>query len=599
MKVLRRAWLSVLAGSAVNVCAAAPALIAPDSGMVGVLSAGRQVFSNRPFLFSEDAARHLGSQAYLFKSNQDALAVTVVEEGDLAVLTAVPESPALSTAAELEKQGFVRDAIAPFQPFGANPADRAGIWRKQVKKGEVIRLSPCWSVVCGFGLANQSCDELIAYEKKVRALSAAVKDRLHPDCHPGDIFVNKPDYIVFIPRQSPHVRSKNYTKPDLKARGDTYNDHFQVIADEKNGLYYAFWTQATWEGCADQHIAFSKSADKGLTWTEPVVLAGSECRAYPKLRASWQQPMLTKSGRLYCLWNQQTTSRGPHCGQMFGSYSDDQGETWTSPQQVRFPERMDQDPADVTIPPQWCNWQRPLRLGENGKFFVGCSRHGKAPYDAKSCCKIEFWQFENMDEDPDVKDIRFTVFAKNRDMLDPSKIVPTPGVTYFVPREDPAVEEAAIVKLPDGRLFAMMRSSVGSPVWSQSRDGGKTWSPTKALLDKDGGTPYKHPRSPCPLYDWKGPEAGSGYYIGFVHCTFDMTQKTAYQKRGPLYLIAGRFNPNAEQPIEFSEPKLFAPRPSGNSFYTSYTVMDGKGILWFNDMKYYLLGREIGPEWFK
>ena len=309
--------------------------------------------------------------------------------------------------------------------------------------------------------------------------------------------------------------------------------------------------------------------------------------------------MLTKSGRLYCLWNQQTTSRGPHCGQMFGSYSDDQGETWSSPQQVRFPERMDQDPADVTIPPQWCNWQRPLRLGENGKFFVGCSRHGKAPYDAKSCCKIEFWQFENMDENPDVKDIRFTVFAKNRDMLDPSKIVPTPGVTYFVPREDPAVEEAAIVKLPDGRLFAMMRSSVGSPVWSQSRDGGKTWSPTKALLDKDGGTPYKHPRSPCPLYDWKGPEAGSGYYIGFVHCTFDMTQKTAYQKRGPLYLIAGRFNPNAEQPIEFSEPKLFAPRPSGNSFYTSYTVMDGKGILWFNDMKYYLLGREIGPEWFK
>ena len=36
-----------------------------------------------------------------------------------------------------------------------------------------------------------------------------------------------------------------------------------------------------------------------------------------------------------------------------------------------------------------------------------------------------------------------------------------------------------------------------------------------------------------------------------------------------------------------------------NSFYTSYTVQDGKGVLWFNDAKFYLLGREIGPEWFE
>ena len=71
-----------------------------------------------------------------------------------------------------------------------------------------------------------------------------------------------------------------------------------------------------------------------------------------------------------------------------------------------------------------------------------------------------------------------------------------------------------------------------------------------------------------------------------------------YQRRGPLYLIAGTFMPNAEQPIWFKEPKLFAPR-NGNSFYTSYTVQDGKGVLWFNDAKFYLLGREIGPEWFE
>ena len=182
-------------------------------------------------------------------------------------------------------------------------------------------------------------------------------------------------------------------------------------------------------------------------------------------------------------------------------------------------------------------------------------------------------------------------------MLSPAKVEPVPGVTPFEPKEDPAVEEAAIVKLPDGRLFALMRSSLGWPVWSQSRDSGRTWSGLKALLDAEG-KPIPHPRSPCPLYDWKGLEAGSGKYFALVHMKFDFTAKTAYQTRGPLYLIAGEYDPTGDQPIRFAAPKLFAPRKTGNSFYTSYTVVDGQGVLWFNDRKYYLLGRKIGSEWF-
>lgn len=50
--------------------------------------------------------------------------------------------------------------------------------------------------------------------------------------------------------------------------------------------------------------------------------------------------------------------------------------------------------------------------------------------------------------------------------------------------------------------------------------------------------------------------------------------------------------------VWFKDPKLFAPREAGNSFYTSYLVLDGKGVLWYNDKKFYLCGRVIGPEWF-
>ncbi|MBQ2822475.1 MAG: exo-alpha-sialidase [Thermoguttaceae bacterium] len=391
----------------------------------------------------------------------------------------------------------------------------------------------------------------------------------------AELLVNKPDYVVFTPKR------------DSMVLGDTYNDHFQVISKE-NGLLLAFWTQATRESDIDQHIAFSKSSDGGLTWTPVQVLAGSPNKKNPQLLASWQQPMISRSGRIYLLWNQQTTSRGPHCGDCFGIYSDNDGETWSAPRQVKIP-RTWKDPDDVSIPTSWCNWQRPLRLGEDGKYFVGSSHHGKGG------CGIEFWQFENIDEDPNVEDIRITAFSTEKD-----QILCLTGDQIVFPGQN-ACEEAAPVKLPDGRLFVMMRTDGGYPYWTVSADGGRTWSRPEILRDRDGGKPYLHPRSPAPLYDWKGCEAASGYYFALVHNTFDFQfeKQTAYQARGPLYLIAGKYVEGAHQPIWFTEPQLFAPRKGGNSFYTSYTVRDGKGILWFPDRKRYLLGREIGPEWFQ
>ncbi len=427
---------------------------------------------------------------------------------------------------------------------------------------------------------------------KERRILAGIKGTPAEKDAPRDILVNKPDYVVFVPKQS--------YKPELRdpaKTGDTYNDHFQVLNNPSNGHYYAFWTQASKEGDIDQHIVFSKSLDEGYTWTEPVIVAGSPCRARPMAIASWQQPMLSKSGRLYCLWCQQVSGRGL-TGALFGVYSDDEGETWSAPRDVKLP-RTDADDPNPAVPAGWIQWQRPLRQGPQGQYFVATSRHGKAPYDDAPKCKIEFWQYDNIDDNPNVEDIKVTYFAANRDALDVSKMT---GGPYFKPRpsrEVEALEEASVVKLPDGRLFALMRSSIGHPVWSQSRDGGKTWSNPKALLDRDGGKPFLHPRSPCPMYDWKGEDAASGMYFALVHNKFDFKKDYAYQERGPLFLIAGRFNPAAkDQPIEFSVPKMFAPRTWGNSFYSSYTVQSGRGILWFNDLKFYLLGREIGPEWF-
>ncbi|MEM9363427.1 MAG: sialidase family protein [Bacteroidota bacterium] len=402
--------------------------------------------------------------------------------------------------------------------------------------------------------------------------------RLYPD-KKKDILFSKPDYIVYVP-----FMPKNQ-------RGDTYNDHFQVFYG-RSGVLFATWTQASDEGHLDQHVVLSKSYDHGLTWEYPIVVTGPETTINPREISSWQIPMVSRKGRVYLLWNQQEYGKkgltGQLCGWMYGKYSDDEGETWSKPEKIKMP-IMVTDKAAPSMPPDWVVWQKPLRLGKDEKYLVGLTRHARVGVNKRYRTSVEFLQFNNIDDDPEISELDISWFMANENVLEvPSNYG---GATC---------EEPSIVKLPDGRLFTLLRTGTGYAYWSESRDKGVSWSNPKPLLDKDGGKPFLQPISPCPIYDWKGNEAGSGYYYAFLHNKFDFEAKSAYQNRGPLYLIAGTFQKNAEQPIWFSKPKLFINRPSENSLYSSTTVLpSGENVLWYNDKKHYLLGKKIGKEWFE
>ncbi len=398
-----------------------------------------------------------------------------------------------------------------------------------------------------------------------------------------DIDVVPHDFTVYVPKQP-----KKESLRDRNAIGDTYNDHFHVLDDPERGLLYAFWTQGSHEAANDVHIAFAKSSDAGRTWSEPVMLAGSPSMADQKPIASYQQPMLSRSGRLYCLWEQETTVKKNVCGIMRGMYSDDAGQTWSEPETVPFPVRFDVDPEDPSKPPLWCLWQRPLRLGKDGRYLSGCSR-----YDRSDIPRVEFWQYENIDEDPEVKDIKISFFNTGKDAFDAKYVE---NDVAYEPKDGFCVEEACIVGLPDGRLFAVMRTSIGHPIWSVSSDNGQTWSRPEILRTRDDGPAILQPRSPCPIYDYDGPEERSGKYFLMVHDFFDFDGVISYQNRGPLYKRNGTFVPGAHQPVWFGEPELFSPRDTGNSYYTSYTALDGEGILWYGDQKFYLFGKVMKPK---
>ena len=134
----------------------------------------------------------------------------------------------------------------------------------------------------------------------------------------------RPDYTVYVPGSL-----------DGSTR-DTGNEHFLVSPHPQGGLF-AVWTQSSYEGEPDQRIVFSRSRDGGATWTAPQFVAGP---ADGGGIASWQFPLISKSGRIYLYYNRYI---GRHdfamstCGVMAGRYSDDGGETWSAEQVVPMP----------------------------------------------------------------------------------------------------------------------------------------------------------------------------------------------------------------------------------------------------------------------
>lgn len=425
---------------------------------------------------------------------------------------------------------------------------------------------------------------------------AVLKERIRRELH-----ATHPDYIVFVP-------SVTNTKVS-----DTGNEHFLVF-DGPDGSLMAVWTQSTHEGQPDQHIVFSRSTDEGKTWSRPRIIAGP-ARAGQGRIASWGFPLVSRSGRIYVLYNQNVGKFDTFyhtTGRMDGIYSDDNGRTWSKPQTIPMP-RTSRDNPDPSYPANWICWQKPLRLARGGKYLAGFTR-----WTSKAVKKnptrswishdsvVEFMRFENVDANPEVSQIKIHWIATEEQALQ----VPFPGHP-----EVSACQEPSIVKLPDGRLFCVMRTAAGNPFWSQSRDGGETWARPRRLLRRDGGLPLKHPLSPCPIYDFGGNTAGSGRYILFIH-NHDGHYKgygptdTTYHRR-PVYLVPGHFKPGADQPVWFDTPRFFmdhggvALGPPGRrgrldlALYASFTRRRGQAVLWYPDRKFFLLGRIITEDWFK
>ena len=448
------------------------------------------------------------------------------------------------------------------------------------------------SLVASLGLAAEPARKP---DPNFIATPADLKARIN-----NQLQITQPDFVVFV--------------PEITAGGvsDTGNEHF-LMFDGPDGSLMAVWTQSSAEAQPDQHITFTRSTDEGRTWSKPRIIAGPK-HPGDGLMASWGYPLVSKTGRIYVLYSQHIGKFDTffhHTGWLHGIFSDDLGRTWSPPENISVARSVNDNP-DPTFPPNMLCWQKPLRLGAEGKYLAGFTRWTsfavrQNPTKAwiSADARVEFMRFENVDDQPAVRDLRIRWLAAN----DQALAVAFPGHP-----EVSACQEPSLVKLPDGRLFCVMRTAAGSPFWSVSRDAGEHWSPPRRLLRKDAGEPLLHPLSPCPIYDVGGAAHGSGRYALFIHNHDGHYQKygpadTGFHRR-PIYLVAGHFQAGADQPVWFDEPKRFMDhdgvslgRPGTNgrldlALYSSCTVRQGRAVLWYPERKFFLLGKVIPTDLF-
>lgn len=400
----------------------------------------------------------------------------------------------------------------------------------------------------------------------------------------------RPDYVVYTPRS---VDGSTF---------DTGNEHFLVF-DGPDGSLMAVWTQSSYEGAGDHRIMFTRSSDEGRTWSPPLRIVGP-ARKGEGHQASWAFPMVSRSGRIYVVYNQYQGVADYHhqiTGTMDCLYSDDAGQTWSQPGTIPML-RGPYDHPDGDKPSNWIVWQKPIR-DRNGRWFTGFTRwvspavrtkpHINSWTAAESV--VEFMRFENLDDDPQPADIQVSYFAFGPRAL---------RVPHYTNPLLSIAQEPSLVRLPDDRLFCTMRSMTGYIWYSMSADEGETWIAPRPLLRRDYGLPVLQPLCCCPIYEYD-----RGRYI-LLHHNNDgrfegSTPEQTNRNRRPAWIALGEFRPEAEQPVWFSASKVLMDNDGSQigplkridiGVYTSATNREGNFVLWHPDRKFFLLGKKITPE---
>jgi len=339
---------------------------------------------------------------------------------------------------------------------------------------------------------------------------------------------------------------------------ECYADQPYVIVCDDGSWLCTMTTSSGTEGAHMNHIVATKSYDQGITWTSPINV---EPPGEPQ--SSWAVPLKVPGGRIYVFYNYNEFGfmgiEGVMSGPFMFKYSDDNGKTW-SDKRYEVPIRTTKiDKVNYTNGKHQFFWSIDKPVVTDNGAYITFSKILRATAD-----QAEFFK----------KSEGFTLKSENILFVkDPEKIkwttLPEGETGICSPEMGKVQAEHNMVVLNNGDLYVVYRTIDGSPAYSISRDGGKTFSKPQ-YMEYANGERIGNPRA-CP----KIHKTADGKYLFWFHNNF---RQRTYNGRNPAWLSGGIEN---DGNIVWLQPEIILydkdPAVLGMS-YPDYIEQDGR--LW-------------------
>lgn len=342
-----------------------------------------------------------------------------------------------------------------------------------------------------------------------------------------------------------------------------------------SGEWFATWSQGSFEAALDERIVWAVSRDTGRTWTEPRQIAGSTSQ----FRRAYGCPFaIPSSGRIYVFLHEgrqhgaalAASSPEVDAGRFGFLFSDDAGATWSEICPIPVFER------DIGVFPGRIHGHlnHPPQVMPDGRVVLPLTQGQRNGATRRAwqlgCAESSFIECENLLSERDPARLRFSILPPG-----------ARGLRVSVARhgDNPAVrqlaaafggnpvdlaansQEPTVVPLSDGRWVCVVRTYLGSPGFSVTRDGGLTWTEVERLRHGPDGPWIDHPHTMCPIA-----RLPDGRFM-LLFTNNDGTRNSAThvwdggnRTRNPQWFLIGRELPGEERNggLVFGEPRVLA-----------------------------------------
>jgi len=327
----------------------------------------------------------------------------------------------------------------------------------------------------------------------------------------------------------------------------TYSDQPYIVQTDDGAWLCVMTTGSGMEGATGQHIISQRSLDQGRTWVDRV-----EIEPPDGPEASYAVMLKVPSGRVYVFYNHNTDNvreviaddppyaggicrRVDSLGYYVFKYSDDHGKSWSA-QRYPIPQRdfeIDRENAYGGELKFFWNVGRPFT--HEGIGFVPIHKVGGFGYGFFTRNEGALLRSDNILTEPDPTAIRWETLPEG----DVGLRTPPGG--------GPIAAEQSFSVLDDGSFYVVYRSVDGHPVYSYSRDQGRTWDvPTYKRYAN--GRLMKHPRAAN--FAWK---TSNGKFLYWFHNHGGRT----FDDRNPVWIVGGEeVDSPAGRVIRWSQPEI-------------------------------------------